>query len=135
MNASSNLIPFKSWRFNIAEKPVKIRISRKRQVLQPSKRIEAPEPFHPITIVEAQVDVGWGNTVFIRGQGGELSWDTGIPLACLDNSTWVWLYTRADETITFKLLLNDEIWAEDDDLILAPGRRLEIKPVFPRPTR
>ena len=81
------------------------------------------------------MDVGWGNTLFIRGQGGELRWDKGIPLACLDSSTWVWLYTRAEKTIEFKLLINDEIWAEGDNLILEPGGRVEIQPVFPARTR
>jgi hypothetical protein len=128
----TNVLQVESEDFQVQGRPVKVRINGKGGVSSRlGRHAEAPEPFHPVTVVEAHVDVGWGNTLFIRGEGGELNWDKGIPLACLDSRTWVWLYTRAEERVTFKLLINDEIWAEGDDLVLEPGGRVEIKPVFP----
>lgn len=84
-----------------------------------------------VTQVEAKIDVGWGNTLFIRGEGAGLSWDKGTPMACLDATTWIWLTTGAGSPVRFKLLINDELWAGGDDLAVAPGACIEVKPAFP----
>src|SRR5690242_925184 len=81
--------------------------------------------------IEAKVDVGWGNALFIRGQGAGLGWLKGMPLACLDGSTWVWLSNESQDKVTFKLLINDEVWAEGEDQVGEPGGKIEVRPVFP----
>jgi PTS HPr component phosphorylation site len=43
-----------------------------------------------MTIIEAKMDVGFGNALFIRGQGAGLSWDKGQPMNCADGTTWMW---------------------------------------------
>src|SRR5512136_2511305 len=43
-----------------------------------------------LTVIEAKINVGFGNSLFIRGQGAQLSWDKGLPLKCTDSSTWIW---------------------------------------------
>jgi len=83
-----------------------------------------------VTEVAAKLDVGWGNALFIRGQGDGLSWDKGTPLACADGSTWVWSTHRAKGRVVFKLLLNDQVWAEGSDHFVEAGQRLEIVPAF-----
>ncbi len=82
------------------------------------------------TEVAAKIDVGFGNQLFIRGQGDGLSWDKGAPLVCRDSSTWVWSTPHAREKITFKLLLNDRIWAQGPDLVAEVGARTETVPQF-----
>ncbi len=48
-------------------------------------------PASPVpAIVEANVDVGFGNTLFIRGEGPGLSWEHGTPMRCAGASTWEW---------------------------------------------
>lgn len=79
--------------------------------------------------IEAKIDVGFGNALFLRGEGHGLSWNQGIPLTCVDSSTWKWS-GKADDKLKFKLLLNDSVWSKGDDLIAAPGERLEISPSF-----
>src|SRR4030095_613806 len=37
----------------------------------------------PVTILEAKIDVGYGNTLFIRGEGPGLSWAQGTPMTCM----------------------------------------------------
>ena len=82
------------------------------------------------TIVEAKIDVGFGNNLFLRGQGAAgLSWDRGIRLNCVDGKTWQWS-GRADDKLKFKLLLNDTVWAKGEDLVAAPGQKVEVKPAF-----
>ncbi len=100
-----------------------------------SAQQEAKEPLialqnDPITVVEAKIDVGPGNAVFIRGQGDGLSWDAGQPLTCRDASTWVWSSKQAKDSLTFKLLLNDQIWAHGEDVVVQAGSRIELAPRF-----
>jgi hypothetical protein len=82
----------------------------------------------PIT-VEAKIDVGFGNALFVRGQGPGLSWERGVPMMCVDGKTWRWS-TAGTEKLTFKLLLNDAVWAQGADQVVAPGQRLETTPAF-----
>ena len=91
---------------------------------------QTPSSVDPLTLVEAKIDVGFGNALFIRGQGAELSWDKGLPLKCSDGSTWVWSTTHAKGKLAFKLLLNDQIWAKGEDVVINPGGRIQITPTF-----
>lgn len=76
-----------------------------------------------------KVDVGYGNTLFLRGQGAGLTWEHGQPLVCVDGKTWRWS-GEAKDPITFKILINDQIWSAGSDLTVAPGQKLEIAPEF-----
>lgn len=83
-----------------------------------------------LTTVNARIDVGFGNTLYIRGQGDGLSWDKGTPLECVDAATWVWSTKNAEGTIEFKLLLNDQVWAQGENMTVAAGQSLEASPAF-----
>src|ERR1019366_8927050 len=87
-------------------------------------------PSEQLTVVEAKIDVGVGNMLFIRGHGHGLSWEKGLPLNCIDPMTWVWSSTQAKDAVAFKLLLNDQIWATGEDLVVEVGRKVEIVPRF-----
>ena len=81
------------------------------------------------TTIEAKIDVGFGNNLFLRGQGAGLSWDRGIPLTCVDGKTWQWS-AKANDKLTFKLLLNDTVWAKGADMVAVPGQKVEVAPAF-----
>lgn len=81
------------------------------------------------TVIDVKMDVGFGNTLFLRGHGAGLTWERGVPLNCVDGKTWRWSQKVADP-ITFKLLLNDQVWSTGHDLTITPGQRLEIAPSF-----
>jgi len=81
------------------------------------------------TVIEAKIDVGFGNQLFLRGQGSGLSWDRGIPLECVDSKTWR-LTFPAQEKLLFKFLLNDSVWAKGEDVVVTPGQCVEITPAF-----
>ncbi|MCX6930013.1 MAG: hypothetical protein NT154_43390 [Verrucomicrobia bacterium] len=91
---------------------------------------EALLPTEQTTIIQATTDVGFGNSLFIRGQGDGLSWDKGLPLSCVDGSAWVWSTKKAKGKVVFKLLLNDQVWAKGEDVVVEAGRKIEIVPVF-----
>jgi len=82
----------------------------------------------PITI-EAKIDVGFGNRLFLRGQGEGLSWDRGTPLECVDSQTWR-LIVPSKDNLQFKLLINDSVWAKGEDVVVTPGKRVELVPAF-----
>ncbi len=83
-----------------------------------------------LTVIQARIDVGFGNSLFIRGRGAELAWDKGLPLTCTDASTWTWSTEQAKDKLVFKLLLNDQVWARGDDVIVEAGRKIELAPTF-----
>jgi hypothetical protein len=84
----------------------------------------------PLTRVEAKIDVGFGNALFIRGQGQGLSWDKGLPLSTVDATTWKWSTTEAKDQLSFKLLVNDQVWAKGDDVVVEAGKSIQLAPVF-----
>jgi hypothetical protein len=96
----------------------------------PEARSVAPAPSAPnATTIEALIDVGFGNHLFLRGQGAGLSWDRGTPLACVDGQTWRWSAPTTDK-LTFKLLLNDKVWAQGEDIVATPGKCIGVVPRF-----
>jgi hypothetical protein len=82
----------------------------------------------PVTI-EAKIDVGFGNALYLRGEGLGLSWNQGVPLTCVDGKTWKWS-GETKEQLKFKLLLNDQVWSQGEDLVATPGQKVEISPAF-----
>lgn len=87
-------------------------------------------PCEPITSVEAKIDVGFGNALFIRGQGQGLSWDKGLPLNSVDAMTWKWSTREAKDRLSFKLLVNDQVWAKGDDVVVEAGNSIQLTPGF-----
>ncbi len=82
------------------------------------------------TSIIARVDVGFGNSLYIRGEGAGLSWDKGVQLDNVSPYEWSFSSTTAKGAVTFKFLINDEIWAEGDDITVAKGDTSISSPVF-----
>jgi predicted component of type VI protein secretion system len=104
--------------------------ARRKLAAKESPRGLDNSPAESATMVAARIDVGVGNQVFIRGQGDGLSWLQGVPLKCIEPTTWVWSTTQATGKVVFKLLLNDQIWAKGEDVVIDAGRKVEIVPFF-----
>ena len=83
-----------------------------------------------VTKIIARVDVRFGNTLYIRGEGGGLSWNSGTPLKNISDDEWAWESTEADSGIVFKFLVNDEIWANGEDQTVAAGSTSISSPSF-----
>jgi len=96
----------------------------------PKPVTSAPKPTpESVTTIDVKIDVGFGNVVFLRGQGAGLTWEQGVPLSCVDGGTWRWSQTLASP-ITFKVLLNDQVWSAGNDFVAAPGQKVEVSPSF-----
>lgn len=82
------------------------------------------------TSIIANVDVGFGNRLFIRGEGAGLSWDEGTALENISPYEWSYSTTSAKGNVTFKFLINDEIWGDGDDLTVPAGGTSVSSPSF-----
>ena len=83
-----------------------------------------------ITTISAQVDVGFGNTLYIRGSGGGLSWSVGLPMNCVAADLWRISLDAARQDIAFKVLVNDLTWNTGPDFAVAAGTNVTVKPGF-----
>lgn len=82
------------------------------------------------TGILAYVDVGYGNTLYIRGKGAGLSWEKGVPLENVSATEWTFNTTKATGKITFKFLINDQVWSEGNDLTINAGSKSISSPLF-----
>ncbi len=107
---------------------------------QPARKAASPAPIKIaqkkakpagalLTTVVAKVDIGWGNHLYIRGEGSGLSWDTGTLMDWSEDG-WLWTSTQATGPVQFKVLINDDIWAEGENSTVANGGTCIISPSF-----
>ena len=82
------------------------------------------------TTIAARVDVGFGNNLYIRGDGAGLSWDVGILMKNLSPYEWAWETKTSDQPIEYKLLINDEIWANGENQFAQPDETSITAPTF-----
>lgn len=82
------------------------------------------------TTIAARVDVGFGNNLYIRGEGAGLSWDVGILMKNLSPYEWAWETKNASKPIEYKLLINDELWANGENLFAMAGDTAISAPTF-----
>ncbi|HVS52825.1 MAG TPA: hypothetical protein VHD62_10765 [Opitutaceae bacterium] len=83
-----------------------------------------------VTTITAQVDVGFGNALFLRGDGPGLSWDNGVPMTCVADDRWQAALGESARPFTIKFLINDVTWSTGADFSIAPGANVTLKPEF-----
>ena len=102
----------------------------------PAKKTTAParkktvtaEP--PATFISAQIDIGFGNHLTLRGEGPGLSWDRGIVMDNVGHSLWTASIKGATLPVVFKVLVNDLTWNTGADYTVAPGQSITVYPTF-----
>lgn len=82
------------------------------------------------TTISAGIDVGFGNTLFLRGDAPGLSWSQGVPMDCDENSVWSITISGVKEAFEFKVLINDSYWSSGYNHTAAPGKSIKIEPIF-----
>ena len=82
------------------------------------------------TVILFKCDIGFGNTLFIRGENAPLSWDKGIALQyCDKKQCWVFK-TELKQPVEVKVLINDEHWSEGENFTLKPEISQTFEPKF-----
>lgn len=83
------------------------------------------------TRILVQYDCGFGNTLFIRGEGiSTLSWDSGTPMLNCGTSEWIWETDRPFSVAKFKVLLNDSTYELGENHAIGYGKEVTVLPAF-----
>lgn len=82
------------------------------------------------TTITAKIDVGFGNTITIRGEGPGLSWDTGLLMNNLGSDLWEVQLGESSRPYIFKFLVNDLSWNTGADYVVESGATVLLKPEF-----
>lgn len=96
----------------------------------PAKKKTALSAEPPATFISAQIDIGFGNHLYIRGEGPGLSWDHGLAMDCTGSGLWTTTVKNAVAPVVFKVLVNDLTWNTGPDYIAKPGKSLTVIPTF-----
>ena len=108
--------------------------SAPKAIKAPAKKAAAPakkktgEP--PVTFISVSIDIGFGNHLFLRGEGPGLTWDHGIAMDCTGTGLWTASVKNASAPVVFKVLVNDITWSTGNDFVVAPGQSITITPSF-----
>jgi chemotaxis protein histidine kinase CheA len=95
-----------------------------------SELVESAASTDGATRLLATAYIGIGNKLYIRGDGPGLSWEKGEPMQFVSIGKWGWATTDATGPITCKLYKNDETAALTGEVVLEPGRHVEITALF-----
>ena len=96
----------------------------------PAKKKPAVTAAPPATIISAKIDIGFGNQLFLRGDGPGLSWDKGLLMDCANNGLWSATLAGANGPVVFKVLVNDLSWSTGKDYVVEPGQSVTVTPTF-----
>ena len=102
----------------------------------PSKK-SAPAKKKPVvlsapttTYISAKIDIGFGNRLYVRGEGPGLSWDKGLPMDWAKGDLWTCSLKGATAPLIFKVLVNDLTWNTGKDYVVEPGQSVTVTPTF-----
>ena len=100
----------------------------------------APKPATPsatvvvrapvVTTITAHIDIGFGNALYLRGQGADLSWDRGTLMNCVADNCWSLELSESGRPVIFKFLVNDLSWSAGQDYTVTSGDTLATTPTF-----
>ncbi|MEO7412100.1 MAG: hypothetical protein ABIZ81_01985 [Opitutaceae bacterium] len=105
-------------------------VSKIKTAIPPSIVVKPVAPTRLVTAITALINVGYGNTLYIRGEGPGLSWEKGVPLDILADDKWSITLPESVRPVIFKFLLNDVSWSAGEDYMVAPGTSISVTPMF-----
>ena len=88
------------------------------------------KPAVVVTTISANYDVGFGNTLYLRGEGPGLSWDKGLRLDCVGDTLWTIALGESARPFEIKFLINDEIWSTGENFKVDAGTAVTLTPTF-----
>jgi hypothetical protein len=115
--SAHSLSPFKPAEFH-----------NKSNALFKTKAYRAQKP--ALSSIKVLIDVGFGNKLFLRGSGANLSWDVGIPLKNIGPNEWIWETRLSFSDCQFKLSINDCHYEEGPNRQLHHGDEIIYTPTF-----
>lgn len=113
----------------VTKKAVKKTVKKNAAEAPASSKPKESSSTPPLTTIVADIDVGWGNAIYLRGEGGPLSWEKGILMDCAGGK-WTWSTTDASDGLEFKFMLNNKTWAKGENNSVAAGSTAVLRPTF-----
>ena len=104
-----------------AKKTVAKKVAVKKAVAKKAPVKKATSIKASKTVVVANVDVGFGNMLYLRGDAPGLSWKKGVPMDCESANSWSITMSGVKDTFEFKVLINDIHWAIGGNNLAKPG--------------
>ena len=98
--------------------------------------VAAPKAVKPVatkpvtTTIRACIDVGFGNSLYVRGEGPGLSWDKGVLMECRGQDQWQVTLGESSRPFLVKFLVNDQTWSTGPDYTVPSGVSLTLAPQF-----
>jgi hypothetical protein len=92
--------------------------------------VKKTAPKAVVTTISAQIDVGFGNLLYVRGEGPGLSWDRGVLMECIGDDRWSIAIRESARPIVCKFLVNDQVWSTGEDFIAKAGAASVFTPLF-----
>ncbi len=84
----------------------------------------------PKTSITVKYNVGFGNALYLRGEGAHLSWNKGLPLKNVREDEWTWETESSFTDLKFKVLINDSVYETGDNHALRCGEKVIYAPKF-----
>jgi hypothetical protein len=100
----------------------------KKTIAPAARKKASAEP--PATFISAQIDIGFGNHLYLRGEGPGLSWDVGVAMDNTGSNLWTASVKGAKLPVVFKVLVNDLTWNTGGDYSVSPGQSITVYPTF-----
>jgi hypothetical protein len=101
----------------------------KKTPVAPAAKAVAPKAV--VTTIIANFDVGFGKSLYVRGEGPGLSWNQGVLMECVAPDQWkATLAGESVRPILFKVLIDDLAWSAEGDFSVVSGESVTITPVF-----
>jgi hypothetical protein len=104
-----------------AKKTVAKKVAVKKAVAKKAPVKKATSIKASKTVVVANVDVGFGNMLYLRGDAPGLSWKKGVPMDCESANSWSITMSGVKDAFEFKVLINDIHWAIGGNNLAKPG--------------
>ena len=116
----------------VAKKAPKKAVKKAPAKKTPAKKVakKAVANKHSKTVVEALIDVGFGNLLYIRGDAPGLSWETGVPMDCGGAESWSISMSDVNSSFEYKVLINDIHWESGSNNTAKPGSTTSTSPSF-----
>lgn len=101
-------------------------------ILVPGSVAPYSPPTTTLTKIKVRYNVGWGNSIFIRGSRYPLWWDMGRGAHNEGPDLWTWQTERipAGTCVEYKPLINDTTWSQGGNYTVCGGQTVEIYPTF-----
>ena len=122
--------PVEQKKVKAVASPVAATPAPKRAPVKPASTLKPVASKSVVTTISVRVDVGFGNSLSIRGEGAGLSWDLGLLMDCVEDNLWRITLPESVRGHTYKFLVNDLTWSTGPDFTAVSGSNVTHTPEF-----